>query len=931
MRDSPDVDRADGGDRQAPVGLGQPPDYPARWESDIVLSDGGTAHVRPIVPGDADRLAAFHERQSSESIYFRFFSPRPKLSARDLERFTQVDYLDRMAFVALLGDDIIGMASYDRWRSQREAELSFIVDDQQQGRGLATVLLEFLIVAAREVGLAGLTAVVLPSNKRMLGVMRSAGFVTRSEFADGLIEVSITLDPSPEALAAIDERARRAEARSIERLLAPSSVAVIGASRMPGTIGNELLRQLLGHNFKGTVYPVNPSGEPVAGVHSYPSVLDIDDDVHLAVVAVPALAVLGVVEECGRKGVDGLVVLSAGFEAFGPYGETGARLGVERARRLGMRVIGPESLGIINTAPSIGLHATFADVELQAGRVGFLTQSGTLGLAALEHARRVGLGISSFVDVGSKIDVSGNDLLQYWEDDPRTEVIALYLESFGNPSKFTRLARRVGRSKPIVAVKSGNTRLLSERAADPDALVSWPIKATTDALLRQSGVLRVESPAELFNLCRLFAQQPVPVGRHVAIISNSHGATALTVDACAGAGLEIAVLSELTCGVISAAGAPPGASRQNPVDLTWAATPELYEAAVRAVLGDEGVDALVVIYAPAFPRQTDEVARAIGAAATSQTTTPIVATFLGSRLDRRLIGGSHDIPLFEFPAEAARALSHAATYGQWRSQPEGDYPVAAELGGIDLDRARAIVERALGEGGDGEQAMTGGWLAVRDTYALLEAVGLAIHEARVVDTAEGAVKAADEIGYPVAIKATGLPVLRAGEEGGAALARSDRGDVRATYRRMAARFGDDMKPAVVQAMVAGVEVQVTAHQHAAFGAVLAVGLGGPARGAAVEAAVRVLPLSDLDARHIIASSPIAPLLRALPDQPSTDAAEQLAAVLLRLAAVVEAVPELANVVLNPVSISAGSTHLLDARVRVAPYRWDPTPAVRRLA
>lgn len=899
--------------------------YPARWESDVVLADGGTAHVRPIRPGDVGRLEAFHERQSPESIYFRFFSPRPKLTPEDLERFTTIDYRDRMAFVALLGDDIIGWGSFDRGRFRREAELSFITDDRHQGRGVATVLLEYLLVAGREAGMSGLTAVVLPSNQRMLSVLRSAGFQTRSEFADGLIEVSFELEPNTQELEAIEERARLAEARSVERLLSPSSIAVVGASRDEGTIGNELLSLVLSHGFRGTVYPVNPSSDSVAGMRSYRSVLDIDGEVDLALVAVPALSVLDVVEACGRKGVGALLVISAGFDAYGPYGHAGMRMIVERAHRFGMRVIGPESLGLLNTAPTVSLHATFVDLDVRPGAVGFLTQSGTLGIAALEHAHRIGLGISTFVDIGSKVDVSGNDLLQYWEGDPRTEVIALYLESFGNPRKFTRLARRVARSKPIVAVKSENTPVRTAKGADRGGLDDWPVEATTDALLRQSGVIRVESPIEMFDVSRLLAQQPVPEGHRVAIVSNSHGALALTVDACVGAGLELAELSDLTCGLMSAAGLPPGASRQNPVDLTFAASPELYDAAVGAVLDDDGVDALLVIYAPSFPRQPAEVARAIGAAASQRSAKPIVATFLGAGDERTLRAGGRAIPLFEFPAEAVRALARTAAYASWRRQPEGSYPSASDLPGLDLGSARQLVRRAV-------RALGGsGWLVGDSASELLDAIGLPLHSARLVRSASEALRAASDLGYPVALKATGLLALRPGEEGGAALSIHTAEELRSCYGRMADRYGEAFRPALVQSMVSGVEVQVAAHQHASFGAVLSLGLGGPAKGAAVDAAVRVLPLSDLDAESLIATSPVAPMLPAEPTADAEQISAELASYVLRLATVVDAIPELADVVLNPLSLGAEGLCLLDARIRVAPYRWaDSGPAVRRI-
>ncbi|MGZ4695123.1 MAG: GNAT family N-acetyltransferase, partial [Acidimicrobiales bacterium] len=428
--------------------------YPTRWEADVALADGGTVHIRPVRPDDAELVEAFHNRQSRESIYFRYFSPMPRLSRRELDRLTKVDYLDHLSLVAMLGGEIIGMAGYDRWTGRDEAEVAFITDDAHHGRGLATVLLEWLVVAAREVGFRGLTAQVLPSNRSMLAVFHQVGFEATSSFGDGVIEVKLGLEPTPEALAAVDERAQRAEARSVERLISPTSVAVIGAGRERGGLGHEVFRNLLAHDFMGPVYPVNPQGGHVASVPSYETVLDIPHEVDLAVIAVPAHEVLAVVDQCARKRVQALVVMSAGLHGVGPLGEAAERTLVERARSQGMRLIGPESLGLISTDPAVELHASLSSVDVLPGRVGFLTQSGTLGIAALEHARRVGLGISTFIDVGAKADVSGNDVLQFWEGDPRTDVVLLYLESFGNPRKFTRLARRLSRRKPIIAVKA---------------------------------------------------------------------------------------------------------------------------------------------------------------------------------------------------------------------------------------------------------------------------------------------------------------------------------------------------------------------------------------------------------------------------------------------------------------------------------------------
>jgi acyl-CoA synthetase (NDP forming) len=651
--------------------------------------------------------------------------------------------------------------------------------------------------------------------------------------------------------------------------------------------------------------------------------------VDLVVIAVPALDVLEVVEQCGRRGVDGVIVVSSGFGAFGYYGDTAMEVIVERARRFGMRVIGPESLGVINTDAARSMHATFADTPLARGRVGFLTQSGTLGVAALEHARRVGLGVSSFVDVGRRIDVSGNDLLQYWQDDPTTDVVAMYLESFGNPRKFTRIARRLGRTKPIVAVKSGSNRLLADTVRGPQLPEGWPLAATTDALLEQAGVVRVGSPLEMFDVCRVLAQQPVPRGRRVAIVSNSRGAATLTVDACLGAGLELAAISPTTRGRVAVAGAPTWASRANPVDLTHEADAALYAATMEAVLTDEGVDAVLVIYAPSFPRADESIAAAIvdGVERARRDTPaaeakPVVATLLGADAARPPTGADLVIPLFEFPTDAARALAGAARYGEWLDQPAGTTPPADALEGLDLVAARGLARAGL-EGQDGEID-----LAIAGILPLLDAVGVPVHDARLVDDEPQLAAAGAALGYPVALKATGPDARRPGELGGAALSIHDEHELADTYRRMAEVFGDRMHPAMVQSMVTGAEVAVTAHQHPSFGAVITLGLGGPARSAAVPPAVAVLPLSDLDAERLIARSPVAGLLASV--TPDGEGADHLAALLVRLGVVVDQLRELALAVLNPVSVNADGACVLDAHLRLAPFRFEPSAVLRRL-
>lgn len=871
-----------------------------------MLADGATVHLRPIRPDDAERLVAFHNRQSSESIYFRFFSPRPRLSDRDVERFTTVDYRDRMAFVAILADMVIGVARYDREPDQPRAEVAFFTDDQHHGRGLATILLEYLAAAAREQGITDFTAQTLPQNRKMLGVFKQAGFSVTTRFDEGVIDVQLGLEQTLEAQAKIDERERRAEARSIERLLAPRSVAVIGAGRQRGGLGHEIVRNLVAGGFEGPVYPVNATATHVASMSTYTTVLDIPGEVDLAIIAVPAADVLDVVGRCVEKGVQGLIIISAGFAETGPDGAAEQTRLVELARRNGLRLIGPNCMGVINTAPRVAMRATFAPVEPDPGGVAFLSQSGTLGTAILETMGEVGLSVSTFVSLGNKADVSANDLLQYWEQDERTDAVLLYMESFGNLRNFSRIARRVGRVKPIVTVTSGGSSL---GGADLDL----PAEATLDALLTQAGVIKVSTLDLLFDVTRLLLSQPVPAGPRVAILSNSSGPARLAVDACRGAGLQRASLSAETEQAV-ASEVPMATHVANPLDLTFQADPEHFEAALRLLLADEGVDSVITIYAPPLEERTEAVAAAIaeGAAGSRK---PVVATILGASPRRGSVAADLAVPVFAFPEEAARALGRVARYGQWLSQPEGARP---DLDRLDADRAHEIVARVLADAPEG---------CALDHVASTEVVaafGIDTIDERVVDSADEATGAADELGFPVVLKATRLERLAKTESGGLAVDLHSEAEVRQSYERMTATLGDAMRPAIVQKMAPpGVDVAVRVVQSPSVGSVLSVGLGGVVLEQVGFDSLRFLPLTDVDADALIAGSRLATLL----GEPERGA---LAELLLRVAALAEAVPDVAELLLNPVIISPDGAAVTDARVRLQPWDGHDAP-VRRLS
>lgn len=898
-------------------------EYPAEWEADVVLSDGGTVRLRPILPDDDARLLGLYERLSDESLYLRFFSPVPRPTARQLERLSRVDYRDHMALVALLGDDMVAVARYDLV-GEGEAEVAFTVDDSQQGRGLGTVMLEHLAVIARSHGIGRFVADILPSNRRMLDVFRNAGFELDRSFESGNIKVAFSIEPTDASIAAVRIREHHSEAASIARLLAPRSIAVVGAGRRSGSIGHEVFRNLLQYGFEGPVYPVNPATNHVAGVRAFDSVLSVPDDVDLVVVTVPSAAVRSVVEQCAQKHVHGLVIISAGFAELGASGKVQERELVAFARRHGMRIIGPNCLGIANTAPSVRMHATFAPFAPSPGRVAFLSQSGGLGIELMARAGQLGLGISSFVSVGNKSDVSGNDLLQHWDEDPETDVILLYLESFGNPRKFSRLARRIARRKPIVAVKSGRTVAGTLAATSHTAAMAAP-DAAVEALFHQAGVIRVDTLEQLFDTAQVLAHQPLPPGRRVAIIGNAGGPGILAADACEAAGLEVPELSAATQEALRSFVAE-GAAVRNPVDLVAAASPEHFGGAMRAILADDSVDAVLAIFVPPLVTRADDVAAALAdAAAAGAGDKPVVACFLALGTAPEAFRGGDDrrpIPTFPFPESAAQALGRAADLADWRRRPEGIVP---ELEGIDAERARLLVDGLLA--GAGPEGL---WLSPDDALAICNAYGIPVAEARRVSTADDAVAAAAALGYPVALKAASPELVHKSDVGGVALDLLDADEVRSAFEEMATALGDSMGGATVQAMAPpGVETIVGVVHNASFGSLVLFGLGGTTAELLGDTALRILPLTDGDAHDLVRSLRGSPLLFGYRGSPLVDVAA-LEDLLLRVGRLADDLPEVAEMDANPVIASERGVIAVDVKMRLKGVVAALPPDLRRM-
>jgi acetyl coenzyme A synthetase (ADP forming)-like protein len=890
-------------------------EYPARWESDVVLVDGGTVHLRPMRHDDGEGLLAMYSRLSSQSLYFRFFSLVPAPRARELDRLTDLDYHDRVALVAELGDAIVGVARYARIGDD-DAEVAFVVQDDQQGRGLGTVMLEHLAAIARERGIRRFTAVTMPQNARMLRVFADAGFEVDRSLDSGVVDVSFDIAPTATSTSAQDAREHVSEARSIARLLEPRSIAVVGASREEGTIGNAIVQNLVSGSFQGPVYPVNPNAETIAGIRAYPDVTSIRADVDLAVVCVPAPKVLSVTRDCATKGVQGLVVISAGFAEVDREHAGAERELVDLARRNGMRMIGPNCMGVVNTNPDVSMNATFAPFAPVRGNVGFASQSGGLGIELLARSQTLGLGISTFVSMGNKADVSGNDLLQYWEEDPDTEVVLLYLESFGNPRKFARLARRISRQKPIIAVKSGRSAAGARGTSSHTAALATPDVAV-DALFLQAGVIRVDTLEQLFDTASVVLRQPLPAGRRVAIVSNGGGPAILAADACEAAGLEVPELSHATQAELRTF-VSPDAGVRNPVDLVASANATVYGRALDVLLKDAGIDALLVIFVPPLVTRADDVASAISGAAATAGAKPVIACFLGQSgtidLGRR-------VPTFAFPEAAAAALGRAATLAEWRAQPEGHVP---ELGDARADLVRQLVADRLAHAPDGE------WLDADTAGALLQLLGVPVARTVTVATAEDAARVAEELDAPVALKAAAPSIVHKTEAGAVRLDLSGADAVRDAFREMHGRLGDAMGGAVLQPMVArGVEAIVGITRDPLFGPLVLFGIGGVQAELIRDTALRIVPLTDRDARELVRSLRSSPLFFGYRNAPEVDV-EALEDLLLRIGILAEQVPEIAELDCNPVIVSADGVTVVDVKVRLERVPAGPPPGVRRL-
>lgn len=886
----------------------------------VILRDGSTATIRPSDPTDAAIMQEFVNRLSPESRRHRFFS-ESKPSADVIATLCDSANPGRQVtlIVTRIWDGrlrILAAGSY--WaKDEATVEVAMAVDDGFHGKGLGTLLLERLALLAIRYGFTRLWAVTHAENLAMREVFRESGFTAREAYEGDDMEVELSLIPTAATIARLETRDRLATTASLRPFFHPKSVAVIGASRHPSHIGYRLLEALVANQYRGSIYPVNPKATEIISIRTYPSVLAIPGQVDLAVIAVPRDGVLSVVDDCAAKGVRACVVITSGFAEVGTEGAALQHQLVEKIRQHGMRMIGPNCFGLLNTDPNVRLNATFTSLFPQAGRTSMSSQSGAIGIAVLAGAQHARLGVASFVSVGNKADVSTNDLLQYWEEDPATDVILLYVESFGNPRRFARIARRVTRSKPIIAVKAGRSQA-GRRAAGSHTAALAASDVAVDALFRQAGVARVETLDEMLALAAGLAAQPLPPGRRVGIVTNAGGPAILCTDACEAEGLIVPQLSDDIKRQLGAF-LPPSAALNNPVDLIASATPAQYARAIETLLAAAEIDALIILYISVTVSDTACIAEGIqtgianGRKTDGRTKPVLIGWMAEGDMERTFSVSGETIPAYSLPERPAFVLAKAAAYADWRQQRPGMEP---DIGDVEIPLVRAICGRALSERGSG-------WLTADETRRVLTEMKLPLAAGGVARTADDAVSLARETGFPVAVKLASHQILHKTEIGGVHLQLMNERAVRDAFESISMRLAEAgqseaMEGVLVQPMVAGgVEVMVGVTHDPLFGPLIAFGLGGIHVEILGDVQFRITPLTDRDAAEMVRGIKGYRLLSGYRGHPPADI-EAIEDVLLRISRLVEDIPEISELDLNPIfALPPGQgCRIVDARIRL---------------
>jgi acyl-CoA synthetase (NDP forming)/GNAT superfamily N-acetyltransferase len=869
---------------------------------DALTADGAIVSIRPVTAADTGPITALFNRASGASLRLRFFTnPGRRMLEAEVTRLTRPPAPEHGTIAAEIAGEVIGVASYERrGPTAPSAEFAVLVDDEHQGRGVGTLLLEHLSRLARQHGITELYGEVLAGNARML---RVAGDLTATSghMRDGVVEVVVPTTHDEAAMAAVEARDRAAGRASLRPLLAPRSVAVVGAGRRPGGVGHEVLQGLVRYGFTGPVYPINPHATAIAGVPAYPTLAAVPGPAELVVIATPVSAVSGVLAEAATAGARAAVVLTAGFSEAGEDGRAQQDELVRHARAAGVRLVGPNCLGIINTDPAVRLDASFAPDPPPRGGLAVASQSGAVGIAVLDHASRAGCGISEFVSLGNKADVSGNDLLGYWYDDPATSAVALYLESFGNPRKFSRVARALARRKPVLAVFSGRTAAGARAGASHTAAAAAPGVAV-DTLFGQAGVVRADNLGELIDAAAMLADQPLPAGDRLGVLGNAGGANVLAADAAEAGGLHLP---------------PRVAGLDNPLDLGAGASPSSMAESLSSMAASGEVDAVMVVVAATRTNDPPAMWQAVAEVVDAHPELPVAGVMLGAPPPAPL--GKRGAPVFELPERAIRALSHAAWYATWRREPLGSRP---ELPGVDSAAARRAVDEALAAGE--------GWQPYERLASILSAYRIPLLGSRTVGGADEAVSAANTLGYPVVLKAADPDLVHKSDIGAVQLGLTDADAVRAAYATIARAVSRPDPPVLVQPMASGsVELVAGIVHDPLFGSLVMTGLGGVYTDLLGDRAFRLVPMTDLDAGRMWRSLRSAPLLTGYRNTPpvDTDAVEDL---LLRLGRLAEELPEVAELDLNPVLAGPGRVVAVDAKLRLAPAGDEPDPTLRQL-
>jgi acetyl coenzyme A synthetase (ADP forming)-like protein len=892
--------------------------YPAQYETEVLLKDGSRMRLRPIRADDAQSWLSFIGRLSPRNKYLHFQHTAKEMNLDDAVRFATVDYHDTFAFIAEVlrepNREIVGTGKYYRLPDGHSADVLFVVEDDYQGRGLGTAILEQLSNVARENGIDTFEADTIAGDERAAGIFKSYGFNIAGKVQAGVNHVVFPITRTEKITEKEKEREHVSTLASLRWLLEPRSIALIGASRHPGTIGSIMLQCLIQGGFSGKVYPVNPNADSLMSLKTYPSVLDIPGDVDMAVIAVPANLVTKVADECGHKGVHTIVVISDGFREIGQEGATREKELRDVALGHGMRIVGPNCMGVINTDPSVKMNATFSPVYPPAGNVAFLSQSGAMGLVVLEYASNLDIGISTFVSVGNRADISSNDLLEYWEQDQATDVILLYLESFGNPRKFSRIARRISPKKPIVAVKGGSTQAGSRAAASHTGAMATS-DVVSDVLFQHAGIIRVSLMEEMFDVAALLSNQPLPGGRRLTIVTNGGGPGIIAADAAARHGLVLPQPSpELATKLKSAM--KRDVSINNPLDTTAGADAEEFRGILRLLAGDKNSDAVLVIFIPPVIGNAEDFEAAIRDVAKDfgDKAKPLLACFLGQRGFKAKLGASgRFVPSYPFPEEAVAALARAAEYAETRRKPVGKIP---EFSDINKSQARGIIGKALSR--SPQRPL---WLEPQEISGLLASYGLRFVETVAAATPAEAAAAAARIGFPTAVKLDSSTITHKSDVGGVVLDVKSAGQVEQAFNDIRARLTQEdrqqeMQGVIVQKMVEeGIEAVAGVTQDPAFGPLIMFGAGGIYTELMKDVVLRLSPLTDLDSKEMIGSIKMARLFEGYRGSPPTDT-EALQDLLLRLSTMADDIPQIAELDFNPVKVMPRGKgyYIVDARI-----------------